>query len=62
MDILTDRTHLSGLQTVKNEQNTDGMAWRAKKFRTMALMCSQFFNNLRIIINFFNDTDVKGSL
>ena len=50
MDVLTDLTQDS--QTVKNEQNTDGMAWRAKKFRTMALVCGQIFNGLGVITNF----------
>ena len=52
MDVLTNRTHLLGSQTAKIERNTDGMAWRAKKFKTIALVCGQFFNDLCVITNF----------
>jgi hypothetical protein len=37
------------------------MAWRAKKFRTMTLMGCQLFNDLCVIANFFNGTQVKAS-
>ena len=43
MDVLTDQTYLLGLSNGENEQNTDGMAWRAKKFRTITLVRGQFF-------------------
>jgi len=57
---LTDPT-CKGYQTVKNKQNKDGMACKAKKFRAVALVCGQLFNGLCVIINFFNGTQVKGS-
>jgi len=38
MDVLTDRPTCQDSQTVKNEENTDGMAWRTKKFRTMTFV------------------------
>jgi len=34
---------LSGLLNGENERNADGMAWRAKKFRTVAYVCGQLF-------------------
>ena len=37
------------------------MAWTTKKFRTMAFMGGQLFNDLYVIANFFNGTQVKAS-
>ena len=60
MDFLTDLTHLSDSQTVKN----DGMRmeWLGEQRSSERWhMCAvNFFNGLCVIINFFNDTRIKA--
>ena len=43
------------------EPNLTEVAWRAKKFRAVAHVKTQLFNDLWVITNFYNDTQVKAS-